>query len=353
RRPGADDFDSLQPFSIFRTGPATRPRLVVFQMAFTICKEIIKWQPTAIINLLWFPDGMASLLAKIICFWHPKNPPYFVFAHGVEVIESNRNLRKRIRARLSFLKSSVFRSAAGIWAVSRFTRNAVHLNCGVALEKVSIVHNGVDCNNFRPSSRPEALVSSLATQGKKVFLTVARLDDYKGVDNVILAMKELAGRHPNLIYCVAGAGPDRPRLEELVAEHGLGEQVRFLGKVSDKDLVDYYNLADCFMLLSREDRAAPHVEGFGIVFLEAAACGKPSIAGASGGTADAVEHGYSGWLVDPTDTAAIAARMEQIILDDKMAHQIGANGRARASSQFTWELTCQKILKDVGEHVRH
>ena len=108
-----------------------------------------------------------------------------------------------------------------------------------------------------------------------------------------------------------GEGPDRQRLEDLTARLGLQTQVCFLGRLALSDIVELYNLADLFVMLSREE--PPDVEGFGLVFLEAAACGLPSVGGRSGGIPDAIEEGKSGWLVDPCNTEEIAATIIDLL----------------------------------------
>jgi glycosyltransferase involved in cell wall biosynthesis len=131
--------------------------------------------------------------------------------------------------------------------------------------------------------------------GKTVLLTMGRQsvsDRYKGTDRVIEALPELLREQPDLVFLIAGDGSDRPRLERLAREHGVTEAVRFVGWVPDRELPDLYRLADVFVMPST-------AEGFGIVYLEAAASGVPVVASAAGGAPDALRDGLLGVLVDP------------------------------------------------------
>lgn len=348
RHPGWEEFDRKAPFTVVRVPAARRARLAPFAIALAALKELIFWRPNAILNLFWFPDGLATFfLARVF------GCPYFIYAHGVEILESEKNLWKRCRKRLAFLKRAVFRHAGGVFAVSEFTRHLVHEQCRLPLDRIRVVNNGVDCEEFFPAEKHPTVALQFSYEGRYVFLTVTRLCDYKGCDQVIRAVRKLRREFPQVLYLIGGTGPDRERLERMVRYYGLEQHVALLGKVPSENLPALYQAADCFVLVSREDRLTPNVEGFGIVFLEAAACGKPSIAGRSGGTSDAVAHGDSGWLVDPLDTDLLAERMGNLIREPNLGVAAGARARVRAESFFRWDEVGRQLAEGMKLDVRN
>jgi phosphatidylinositol alpha-1,6-mannosyltransferase len=175
-----------------------------------------------------------------------------------------------------------------------------------------------------------------------VLLTVARLVPRKGHDTVIRALEKIVLASPETVYVIAGEGSERARLEALVAELGLAGNVRFAGLVPDTELADFYNLCDLFVHMNRNVNG--DLEGFGIVFLEAAACGKPVIAGKSGGTYAAVADGGSGYLLEPEDHDALANTVLRLWSDPGEMRRLGEVGRARAT-EFDWDRSARKLLE--------
>jgi len=336
--------------TVRRRLPLTATRSIL-PLAIQETREALAWRASAILNTLWQPDGAASLMS--LGFLAPAGVPYFVLAHGVEVIESHATLRKRLRASLVSVKKAVLRNARGVFSVSHFTRDLVIRECGVAPDRVRVVFNGVDPERFRPGPAPADLIARYGLAGRRVFLTVTRFDDYKGVDRTIGALRYVVARHPDVLYMICGEGQDRPRLEALVHRFGLGGHVLFTGAVAPERLVDFYNLSECFVLLSREDMVTPNFEGFGLVYLEAAACGRPSLAGRSGGIPDAVEDGVTGWLVDPSSEHEIARVMIDCLRRPDEVARRGAAARQRVLGGFTWNHMAQRVMDGMARHVRH
>jgi phosphatidylinositol alpha-1,6-mannosyltransferase len=162
------------------------------------------------------------------------------------------------------------------------------------------------------------------------------------MDVLIEATAALAHTRPDLTLAIAGTGRDRARLERLAAR--FGAPVRFLGRVPFADLPDLYACADVFAMLCRNRWAGLEQEGFGIVFLEAAASGVPVVAGASGGAGDAVADGETGTVVDrPGDPAAAAAAVGALLDDPALAAAMGGAGRARAEADFTYDLLASRL----------
>jgi phosphatidyl-myo-inositol dimannoside synthase len=338
-------------FSTVRRWLPRSATAAVVPLAFHMTREAFSWRPDAVLNMLWQPEGVASLLS--IPIRGPAGIPYFVLAHGVEVIEARGTLKKRLRGSLSSVKKAVFRNARAVFAVSHFTRDLLVEVSGVRPDRIRVVFNGVNPEEFLPGPPPSDLVQRFGLRGKKVFLTVTRFDDYKGIDRTIGALRYVVARHPEVVYLVCGTGQDLPRLQALVRRFGLDQHVVFAGVVPPGRLVDYYNLADCFVLVSRDDRVTPNFEGFGIVFLEAASCGKPSIAGRSGGIPDAVADGESGWLVNPDDEHEISRIMIECLRNPEMVAARGKAARERVVRSFTWTHMARRVLDEVAKHVRH
>jgi glycosyltransferase involved in cell wall biosynthesis len=216
--------------------------------------------------------------------------PFAAVAHGVDVWGEDVH-GFRARGMLQAVKA-----ADRVLAVSNFTRDRLLADLQMAPERVGVLPNTFDEEQFVPRTKPHFLVRRFGVRpDERVILTVARLaraERYKGYDQVLRALPAVRESVPDVRYILAGAGPDRARIERLARELGVESCVTFAGYVPDHELPALYNLADVFAMPSKG-------EGFGIVFLEALACGKPVIAGNKDGSVDAVLGGRAGVLIDP------------------------------------------------------
>jgi phosphatidylinositol alpha-1,6-mannosyltransferase len=204
---------------------------------------------------------------------------------------------------------------------------------------VAVVPPGVDVDRFRLRSEPERaaarLAAGLPVDGRLV-VGMSRLVPRKGFDVLIAAAALLGPDRPDLIVALAGAGRDRGRLERLVA--ATGAPVRFLGFVADDDLPGLLGAADAFAMPCRNRWGGLEQEGFGIVFLEAAACGVPGVAGSSGGSSEAVVSGETGFVVDwPEDPVAVAGALGRLLDDGELRCRQGAAARRRAEERFSYD----------------
>jgi phosphatidylinositol alpha-1,6-mannosyltransferase len=173
-------------------------------------------------------------------------------------------------------------------------------------------------------------------------VSVSRLVPRKGMDTLIEAAGRLAVTHPDLTVAIAGSGRDRARLQHLARRRGA--RVQLLGRVSDAELPALYACADVFAMCCRTRWRGLEQEGFGIVFLEAAASGVPSIAGDSGGAADAVLDGKTGLVVArPDDPAAVAAALGRLLDDPALASSMGQAARQRVESEFNYDLLAGRL----------
>lgn len=225
------------------------------------------------------------------------------YVHGEEITTQDpydQHNRRRRRA---------LQSVDRIIVVSRFTFEAVRRLLGeVAVDKISLIENGVDTSRFSPRSKRQDLLELYRVEGCFVFVSVCRLLEKKGIDNAIRAFACVSRRHPECRYLIVGSGPYQPMLETIALESGAADKVTFTGQIPEEELVDYYCLGDVFVMPNRE-MPNGDTEGFGLVFLEANACGLPVIAGRDGGSTDAVRHGVNGLVVDGRSVDEIAAAM--------------------------------------------
>jgi glycosyltransferase involved in cell wall biosynthesis len=197
-----------------------------------------------------------------------------------------------------------------VLAVSRYTRDRLIQEVGLDAQRVKILPNTYDPDRFAITPKPPRLLQKYGLQPQTpVILTVGRLEEtegYKGYDQIIKVLPEIRRKAPDARYLLVGKGSDRPRIERLIAEVGVQEAVILAGFVPDDELAEYYNLCDVFAMPSQG-------EGFGIVYLEALACGKPVLAGNKDGSRDAVAEGELGLLVDPENTAEIASEIIRVL----------------------------------------
>lgn len=232
--------------------------------------------------------------------------PYWVVAHGVEAWDASPGMLPSLRA------------ADRVLAVSSFTANVLISKLKLPVANVVVLPNTFDESKFIPGPKPSSLLQRYGIeQSQPTLLTVGRLsaqERHKGYDRILEALPRVREQVPNVHYILAGAGDDLPRVRELIRQFHLETCVTLTGYVEDRELCDHYNLCDAFVMLSKW-------EGFGIVFLEALACGKPVLAGNRDGSQDAVRHGELGVLIDPFDVEKIAATLVDL-LQKKISHPV-------------------------------
>jgi phosphatidyl-myo-inositol dimannoside synthase len=338
--PGMEEFDRHLPYRVTRIRVPYSAVFATPLFARTLRELIRREPPDAILCPMWLPDGAA-------CRWALGGAPipYFVSAHGTEVFKDFATLRNSVRTVLARgLKRRVFRNADKVFPVSAYTGRAVLEETGAADDRVVVVHNGVNPSVFKPTPVSPAEEARYRPRGERLLLTVTRLYPYKGVDRMLEALPAIAQAVPGVRYLVVGEGPDLQRLQRLAARLGLEDRVSFLGRLTVAEIVSLYNLADLFVLLTREE--PPDVEGFGLVFLEAAACGLPSLGGRSGGIPEAIEEGRSGWLVDPQDPRAIAATVLDLLGSPERLRRASEYG-LRTAPERTWERVADRILQEM------
>jgi len=264
--------------------------------------------------------------------------PYAVVLHGAEV-----TVPGRLPGSQQVL-GRVLRRASHCIAAGNYPAREAERAAGRALP-TTVVAPGVDTERFRvldESSRRGARERFGIPPDAELIVGVSRLVPRKGFDTAIAAVARMARARPNLELVIAGAGRDEGRLARLARDRGA--PVRFLGRVSFEDLPLLYGCADVFAMLCRDRWLGLEQEGFGIVFLEAAACGVPQVAGASGGAADAVDDGVTGIVVDdPDNVDEVVVAFERLLDDEAVRRTMGAAARRRAEAEFSYEVLAEKL----------
>ena len=309
RHPDAAAWDAAQDFRIERTGA----RVLL---------------PTR--SLVRRADALAREIAADVIFVDPLLPlgligrrlraaPYVVVLHGAEVTLPGRLPGSATVAR------RVLERSEGVLAAGRYPASEALRLC--ADLRGTIVPPGVDTDRFRPLDS-DARATTRRQFGLRgdapLVLGVSRLVPRKGFDVLIDAVRGLDG----VQLAIAGDGRDRARLERRA--RAMGDRVRFLGRVADTDLSALYGCADVFSMLCRDRWGGLEAEGFGIVFLEAAACGVPSVAGRSGGSHDAVVDHETGFVVEPRDVEAIRGALDALLGDDDRRARFARASRRHA-----------------------
>ena len=293
-----DSPDSLNPFEDenlkFHYFKNQFPYLGRLQMAAALLKCLLQSRPQQVfcghINL--------AVLVQTLC--QPLGIPYTVLTYGKEVWEPLKNQERH-----------ALTSANRIWTISRYSRDRACLANTLNPKIVEMMPCAIDGDKFTPGCKQPELVQKYGLTDTKVLMTVARLwsgDIYKGVDVTIRALPQIAQVFPEVKYLVIGRGDDQPRLAELAKNLGVSDRVVFAGFVATEELMEHYCLADAYIM--------PSQEGFGIVYLEAMACGVPVLSGDDDGSADPLQDGKLGWRVPHRSPDAVAAACIEMLQGD-------------------------------------
>jgi phosphatidylinositol alpha-1,6-mannosyltransferase len=328
---GDKEFDSGHDLNVHRLplkfptwGLFSRAGLTAHGRALKRLSALVRRERPAMLHCgKCLPEGVLAWLLR-----RRTGLRYACYVHGEEL-----TLARESRE-LKWLTRRALAGAAKVIANSRNTRQMLVDDWSLRPEKVEVLHPGVDTTKFVPAPRDAAARNRLGWGDRPVILTVGALTKRKGQDMLIRALPAIRERIPNVLYSIVGEGSYRSDLEKLVLELGVGEHVQFRGAPGDDDLVSCYQQCDLFALPNR--RVGTDFEGFGIVFLEAQACGKPVLAGDSGGTSETLEPGVTGYVLDCETPDALIESICRLLPDAQAREAMGARGRQRATSQFDW-----------------
>ena len=233
---------------------------------------------------------------------------------------------------------SISRQVNTLTYLGEFTRNAISKSVTkIAAQSMVKIAPGIDTDHFSPQDARE-LRNELGLTEKKVIVSVGRLVHRKGQDVLIEAMPAIIRDVPEAHILMIGEGPYRSYLENRVKALEIQERVTFIGRIQYADLPRYICAGDLFVMPSRSRLAGLEVEGLGIVYLEASACGLPVIAGDSGGAPDAVIEGQTGLVVDGTSKSEVAAAVVELLLDPDRSRAMGVRGRQWIIQEWRWEI---------------
>ena len=324
---GSAAFDAEQRFAVTRS---REPWLLphpwlprrVGRLAREQNAELVVWDPA-------IPVGLAAPRVDV---------PYAVVLHGAEVT---------IPGRLPILRpllGRVLRGASLVISAGGYPAAEAERAAGGGLPTL-VVPPGVDTDRFVPLDDGER-ASVRRELGLPVdaplVVSVSRLVPRKGMDTLVRAVTRLAEKEPDVVLAIAGEGREHAHLESLIER--TGAPAILLGRVEERLLPGLYGAGDVFGMLCRTRLAGLEQEGFGIVFLEAAAAGVPQVAGRSGGAAEAVEHGETGLVVDdPTDVEVVAEAIGDLLGDEEGRRSMARAGRQRVEREFSYEVLADRL----------
>jgi phosphatidyl-myo-inositol dimannoside synthase len=270
--------------------------------------------------------------------------PYGVVLHGAEIAVPARVPMARL-ALARVLRGASVVVSAGQYPAAEAVRSAG------ALTRIAEIPPGVDCARFVRPNRAARLAARArfgVPDDAILVVSVSRLVPRKGMDVLIDAAGRLAASHPALAVVIAGSGRDADRLERRVA--ATRAPVRLVGRISEEEKIALLGAADIFAMLCRSRWGGLEQEGFGIVFLEAAAAGVAQVAGASGGAAEAVVDGETGLVVGrPRDAGDVASALRRLIEDPLLRDGMGAAARARAEAYFDYDVLAPRLAQALAE----
>jgi len=274
-------------------------------------------------------------LAPVVQAMHVVSPRMktIICTHGVEVWEP-----------LSLLRRRALRKANLVLAPSQNTADHVAAMQNVPNARIRVLPWALDPQFEALVAQPRVPLPANFPRSPVIF-TVGRwlaTERYKGMDTLITALPRLLTRWPELQLVLAGEGDDRAWLEELAEKNGIKRHVHFLSKLSYAELASCYAACDIFALPSRG-------EGFGLVYLEAMALGKPVIGGAHGGAPEVIQDGVTGYLVQHGDAIQLATCIETLLSDPALAHKMGERGRERVENEFRFSVFAKSLKKILRE----
>jgi phosphatidyl-myo-inositol dimannoside synthase len=329
---GAEPHDGSVPYRIFREPRAFMWPTAVFRERVLHTIEETKAEVVVF--------GAASPLALLGPSVAAAGTPYVVIAHGVEywlsLLPGSHALMRRATSRAA-------RVTACSTFVARTVRTAVPPNV-----PVSVLPPGADVERFNPSLPTDDVRLRHGIGGRPLVVCVSRLVMRKGQDVLIRSMAGVQRRVPDAALLIVGSGPYEHSLRRL-AERAPRDSVFFAGEVSEADLPRYYAVGDVFAMPCRNRLAGLEVEGWGAVFVEAAACGKPVVAGDSGGAREALVDGETGLLVEGSDVGAVTGAIGDLLADPALARRMGAAGRTRVERELSWPTLAARLARWVAE----
>lgn len=330
--PGAAECDRTHSHTVFRLpmvigdrGLRQWPSLKFYLRTAWRVKRLVKQHGIGLLvcgrNL---PEGFVGYLVNKLC-----GVPFAFVSHGEDI-----GVTKTSRE-MTWMTRRVMRRTVGAIANSFNTRRMLLEDWAYPDAKIHVIQPGVDASKFTPAPADERFHTEMGWAGRTVLLTVGRLQKRKGHDMVIRSLPAVRARVPNVLYAIVGKGEEEPTLRALAAECGVTDAVQFLGAVSDETMTRCYQQCDLFVLANRTVGVGD-IEGFGMVLLEAQACGKPVVAGDSGGTGETMRTPDTGRIVNCDGPDKLGELLMELLSNPAELVAMGRRGRTWVEERFDW-----------------
>lgn len=330
--PGMETFDAAEPARIVRYRGYRLGWFRFFPMLFKSVRFLPSTDLVLGINIAY--GGVIGRLGRAFF-----GKPYVAFAYAYEFLKFRWNPPAR------WLLRHVYRRARRVVAISAFTRDRL-IEFGVEAAAIDVIPPGAPEPAPVDDTALQALKERYVLNGHRIVLGVGRFIPRKGHATLVEALPKILERHPDTVLVLVGRGPSLARTTQVAGKLGIRDRIRLPGRIDDSELAALYTLCDCFALPTGADERG-QVEGFGLVFSEAHAYGKPVVAGRSGGVVDAVLDGETGILVAPDDPDALAEAILSLLDDPDRARAMGEAGRKRVEEELNWTRFTQRMLEAV------
>lgn len=347
---GFEEFDSKAPYKIqrvLRTRPNIgAPKVTLFNRlkGFLRSKQVKRDLVNAILSVCGQSNIDAICIGAAEAFtWLPAalkqrtEIPIIYYTHGEEFSQAAHS------GKADLMRKSAVKNADIVICVSSFTRDLLIEKYGALPEQIELIHNGVDFARF---SKPN-IKNPFVKPACKHVVAAGRMVERKGFDMLVAAWPSVLENVPDAKLSIAGKGPTFDSLKNEIAQLGLADSINQLGFVPDEDLAALYQSADLFVM---PNRTMPDgdTEGFGLVFLEAAAAGTPSVGGRAGGAVDAIMHAETGLLVDGYDSSAISAAIVELLENDETRSQM-AEAAFRFAEKSDWSAKAKQFQEVIAK----
>lgn len=346
--PGAAAWDAAAPFEVVRPPfyhpswqyPFPRFAAHVVRLTGEVTQQARSFGATAILAGPSFPNAFVGWRAAAAL-----GIPWATILYGEEAFQVNRGRSLFSPLRRLLLHAPLHR-APHVFTISAFSK-AEALRSGARPETIEMVYPGVDPVEFHPGLDGGMIRARHGIGTRPMLLSCGRLYQRKGQDALIRALPAILREVPDVCAVLVGEGMNREMLGDLARDLGVADRVIFAGSVPREELPLYYAACDVFVMTYRQRTLGETLdtEGFGIVLVEAGACGKPAVAHHVGGTADAIIDGVTGFLLEEGNEQLLVKTLVRLLRDPELRARIGAAGRARVERDLTWNA--------AATHVRH
>jgi len=326
--PGQEAYDKAEPYEVVRFRGYGMGWLRIVPLFFAVWRRRRNTDLLLAINVAY--GGVIAALA---------GAPFVAFAYGYEF------LKYEGRGLMTRLLRWVYRRACVVIAISDYTRDRL-VDLGASRVKVTVVYPGARPARPCASETLAEVKHKFVLDTAPVVLTAGRLVPRKGHLTLVRAFPQILERFPEAVLVVVGRGPCMPEVVQEAQSLSIRDKTRFLGAIAHEDLEALYEVCSVFALPTGIGECG-QVEGFGLVFAEAHAHGKPVVAGRSGGVPEAVLDGETGLLVEPEDPDALAQAILKILENRLLAERFGENGRRRVEEELNWRTFAQRVLEAV------